>query len=53
MLSCCLKCRRNTESKNPIAAKTKSGKPMFLSEYAACDIKNHELSKNKKLLHYF
>ena len=32
----CLKCRKNTESKNPKAAKTKNGRIMLLSK---CDSK--------------
>ena len=39
MLSYCLKCRKNTESKNPKAARTKNGRIMLLSKCAVCDNK--------------
>ena len=39
MSSYCLKCRKNTESKNPKVVKTKSGRIMFLSKCAARDSK--------------
>ena len=39
MLSYCLKCRKNTESKNPKVAMTKNGRIMLLSKYAVCDFK--------------
>ena len=51
MLSYCLKCRKNTESKNPKVARTKNGRIMLLSKYAARDskkskfIKEHEASE--------
>ena len=32
MLSYCLKCRKNTESKNPKVARTKNGRIMVLSK---------------------
>ena len=47
MLSYCLKCRKNTESKNPKAARTKNGRIMLLSKFAVCD-----LSNNKKAVDY-
>ena len=31
MLPYCLKCRKNTKSKNPKVARTKNGREMFLS----------------------
>ena len=34
MLLYCLKCRKNTESKNPKVARTKNGRIMLLSKYA-------------------
>ena len=40
MLSYCLKCRKNTESKNPKVERTKNGRIMLLSEYEAFDNKN-------------
>ena len=39
MLSYCLKCRKNTERKNPKVTKTKSGRIMLLSKCAVCDSK--------------
>ena len=41
MLPYCLKCRKNTESKNPKAVKTKTGR-MFLSK---CAVRNSKKSK--------
>ena len=37
MLSYCLKCRKNTESKNPKLARTKNRRIMLLSKYRVCD----------------
>ena len=39
MLSHCLQCRKNTESKNPKATRTKNGRIMLLSKFAVCDSK--------------
>ena len=39
MLSYSLKCRKNTESKNPRTSNPKKGKPMLLSKCAVCDSK--------------
>ena len=39
MLSYCLKCRKNTESKNPNVARTKTRRVMLLSKCAVCDSK--------------
>ena len=36
MLSCWLKCRKNKESKNSKALKTKDGRIMVLSKYVVC-----------------
>ena len=50
MLSHCLKCRKNTKSKNPIVARTKNGRIVLLSKCEVCDnkkskfIKHHEAS---------
>ena len=38
-----LKCRRNTESKNPKVARTKKGRIMPLSKCAVCASKNRNL----------
>ena len=37
MLSYCLKCRKNTESKNPKFVKTKNGRIMLLSKCLVCN----------------
>ena len=37
MLSYCFKCRKNTESKNSKAVKTKNGRIMLLSKFAVYD----------------
>ena len=48
MPSYCLKCRKNTESKNLRNSKTNDGKTVILSKYAICGSKNARLIKNKK-----
>ena len=52
MLFYCLKCRNNTEHKNPIIVKTKNGRIMLLSNCAVCKVKQQDLSNNKKLVDY-
>ena len=50
MLSYCLKCRKNTESKYPKVARTKNGR---CAENVQCVIvKNQNLSNSKKLVDY-
>ena len=51
MLSNCLKCRKNTESKNPKVVKTENGRIMHLSKCIvfSCKKKQH-LSKCKTLV---
>ena len=39
MLSYCLKCRKNTESKNLKVTKIKNGRMMLLSNCTVCDSK--------------
>ena len=39
MLLYCLKCRKNTESKNQNVVKTKNGRIMLLSKCAVCESK--------------
>ena len=39
MLSCYLKCRKNSESKNPKIVKAKTGRRMLLSKSVVCDSK--------------
>ena len=48
MLWHCLKCRKNTESKNP-KVKTKNGRIMLLSKCAVCDSKKSTLTKEQKI----
>ena len=43
MLCHCLKCRKNTESKNPKVATTKIGRRMRLSKCEVCDSKKIEI----------
>ena len=45
MLSYCLKCRKNTESKNPKVIRTKSGRIRLLSKWAVCDSKKSKFIK--------
>ena len=52
MLSPCLKCRKNTESKNPKVARTKNGRIMLLSNVQSVIVKNQNLSKSKKQVDY-
>ena len=39
MLSYCLKCRKNTETKNPKVKRTESARIMLLSKCEVCDKK--------------
>ena len=48
MLSYCLKCRKNTQSKNPKLARTKNGRTMLLSKCAVCDSKKSKFIKQQK-----
>ena len=45
ILSYYLKCRKNTESKNPEVVKTINGRIMFLSKCAVCDSKKSKIIK--------
>ena len=45
MLLHCLKCRKNTESKNPNVAKTKSRRIMFWSKCAVCHSRKSKFIK--------
>ena len=49
MLSYCLKCRKNTKSKNPKFARKKNGRIMFLSKCAVCDSKKSKFIKKQEL----
>ena len=48
MLSYCLKCRKNTESKNPKVARTKNGRIMLLSKCAVFYNKKSKFIKQKE-----
>ena len=48
MLSYCLKCRKNPESKNPKVAKTNKGKLIILSKCSVCDIKKSRYIKKQE-----
>ena len=48
MLSYCLKCSKNKESKNPKVARTKDGRIMLLSKCAVCDSKKLKLIKQQE-----
>ena len=45
MLSYCLNCRKNTESKNPKVVKTKNRRAMLLSTFSACNSKKSKFLK--------
>ena len=49
MLSYCLKCRKNMESKNLKAVSTKNG---FYPNVFRVMVKNQHLSKRKRLVYY-
>ena len=48
MLSYCLKCRKNTESKNPKIVKTKVRRIMLLLKCAVCDSKKSKFIKEQE-----
>ena len=48
MLSYCLKCRKNTESKKPKVARTKNGRIMLLSKRAVCYNNKWKFVKEEK-----
>ena len=48
MLSYCLKCRKNTESKNPQVVRTKNERIMLLSKCAVCDSKKSKFIKEQE-----
>ena len=52
MLSYCLKCRKNTESKNPKVVRTKNGRIMLLSNCVYVILKNQNFSNSKTLVDY-
>ena len=44
----CLKCKKNTASKNPKVSRTKNGWIMLLSNCAVCDSKKSKFMKEQK-----
>ena len=48
MLSYCLKCKKNTESKNPNVARSKNGRIMLLSKCAMCNSKKSKFIKQQE-----
>ena len=48
MLSYCLKCRKNTESKNPNVARTKNGRIILLSKCAVSKSKKSKFIKQQE-----
>ena len=48
MLSYCLKCRKNTESKNPKVLRTKNGRIMLLSKCVLCNSKKLKFLKEQE-----
>ena len=51
-VSICLKCRKNTESKNPNVVNTKNKREMLLSKSAVCDSKKLKFIKNQEASDY-
>ena len=48
MLSHCLKCRKNTESKNPKIERTKNARIMLLLKFEGCNSKKLKLIKEQE-----
>ena len=48
MLSSCLKCRKNTESRNPKVVKTKNGRIILLSRCAVWGTKKSKFMKEQE-----
>ena len=48
MLSYCLKCRKNTESKNRKVARSKNGRIMLLPKCAVCHSKKSKFIKQQE-----
>ena len=48
MLSYCLKCRKNKQSKNPEVMKTENGRIMLLWKCAVCDSKKSKFIKEEE-----
>ena len=50
MLSYCLKCRKNVESRNPTVSRTANGRIVLSSNVKCAIVTNSGLLKNKKLV---
>ena len=48
MLPYCLKCKKNTESKNPKVVRTKNGRIMLLPNCLVCNSKKSEFIKEQE-----
>ena len=48
MLSFCLKCRKNTENKNPKVVRTENRRIMLLSKCAVCNSKSLKFLKEQE-----
>ena len=48
LLYYCLKCRKNTETKNPKVTRTKNRRIMLLSNCAVCDSKKSKFTKEQE-----
>ena len=48
MLSCCLKCRKNTESENPTVVRKKNETITLLPKCAVCDSKKSKFIKQQE-----
>ena len=53
MLSYCLKCRRNRESKDPKVVRQKTEEQCFYQNVKCVIVKNQNLSKSKKLPEFY
>ena len=48
MLSYCLKCKKNTESRNPKVPRRNNGRVMLLTRCAVCDSKKSKFIKQQE-----
>ena len=48
MLLYYLRCRKNTESKNPKVVRTRNGRIMLLSKYKVCDSKKSKFTQEQE-----
>ena len=52
MSSYCLKCRKNTQTTDPVVSKTSGGRTTILPKCAICGNKKSRFIKNKKQVEY-